>query len=95
MALFRRSLRQFEESKFGLLLSLLSNVFLCGGEADRHIWKPRPSGVFSLKSFLRELEAVLGAKSLVSLAWLGSASPRVEVLSWLADFAFWKGLYYR
>lgn len=71
MALFRRSLHEFEESKFGSLLILLSNVFLCRGEADRHIWKPRPSRLFSSKSFLRELEAVLGAKSSVSLAWWG------------------------
>ena len=31
---FRHSLRQYEESEFGSLLSLLSNVFLYRGEAD-------------------------------------------------------------
>jgi hypothetical protein len=35
---FRRSLRQSEEkSEFGSLLSRLSNVFICRGEADRRI----------------------------------------------------------
>lgn len=34
---FRRSLRQSEMSEFGSLLSLLPNVFLCRGEADRRI----------------------------------------------------------
>ena len=47
---FRHSLHQYEESKFGSLLSLLSNVFLYRGEADRHIWK-----LYSLWSFLFEI----------------------------------------
>lgn len=51
---FRRGLRQYEESEFGLLVSLLSDIFICRDVANSCIWKTSRSGGFSCKSFSRE-----------------------------------------
>lgn len=47
----RRALHQFDESEFGSLLSLLSNIFIYKDVADSSIWKPCSFGTFSCKSF--------------------------------------------
>lgn len=80
---FRRSPRQSKVSEYVPLLSLLSNVFVCRGEADQRIWKPCSSSLFSTKSFYSGLEVVPITKHADSLVWTWMAPPRVETFCWL------------
>lgn len=66
---FRKGLRQSEEVEHGSLLSLLFNVFIYREEAYYHIWKPYPPGVFSTRSFTKELEVMTNAKPPCSFGW--------------------------
>lgn len=73
MVSFRWASCQSEVSEFESMSSLLSNVFICRGEADLRIWKPDPCDVFSPKSFCRELEEISNVRSSNSLVWVGLA----------------------
>lgn len=75
---FRRALRHFEESKYKSSLGLHANVFICKEDADRRIWKPNLSDVFSSKSFYKELEEILAIRLISSPICTGLAPPRVE-----------------
>lgn len=71
----KRALHLFEESELGSLVSLLSKVFICRDVADSRIWKPSPSGVFSLQVFLQGVGRLAKCQGsfFISLAGLGSA----------------------
>lgn len=51
---FGRGLHQYEESEFGLSVSLLSDIFIRREVANSCIRKTSPTGGFSCKSFSRE-----------------------------------------
>lgn len=53
-------------------------MFLRRDEPDVHIWKPCPMSAFSLRSFYKESEDVLGVRFTSSLVCLGLAPPTVE-----------------
>lgn len=72
---FRHSLCQYEESEFGSLLSILSNIFLYRGEADRHIWKLCPLWSLLFKILLEGV-GVFGKSQIAYLSCLvGFGSP--------------------
>lgn len=50
---------------------------------DLRIWKPCPSGVFSIKSFARCVGVEPDFMPSSSLVWLGLAPPRMEAFCWL------------
>ena len=79
----RRALHQSELVEFESSSSLLSNTFLCRDIVDCCIWKPDCSGLFSSKSFYRELD-LIDEKRSCALVWMGLAPPRVEAFCWLA-----------
>ena len=63
--------------EFESLLSLLSNVYLCRDVANSRIWKSNSLGLFSSKSFDRELDPINKVRSSCALVWRGLAPPRV------------------
>lgn len=70
-ALWRKvTMVKYGEDEWGWVLS---NVFICKGELDHHIWKPCMLGVFSSMSFARCLRVELGARPSSSPVWQGMA----------------------
>ena len=66
------------------LLSILTNIFLCRDSEYCSIWKPNSTGLFSTRSFYREIHPFSEVWSPCALVWTGLAPPRVEAFCWLA-----------
>lgn len=62
----------------------MSNAFLRRDDDDDRIWKPNPTGIFSVKSFYAALESSIGEVHPLLVVWKGLVTPRVEVSCWLA-----------
>lgn len=90
---FGRVLRQFEESEYESLLSLLANVFICRDLADCHIWKMNPYGVFSSKFCLRELDMIPNVRLHSSLVWDGLAISTPQGGGLMLACCVWQDLY--
>lgn len=72
-----------EESQYGELSNFFTNIFLCR-EEDKLIWKPSPTGAFSVKSFCKAVEGRPRSRASCALAWVGMVPPLVEAFYWLA-----------
>lgn len=59
----RGVLHQLKLIEYDSLFILLSNALICRDEIDSWIWKPCPSGEFSLKSFYKALYPSVVAQS--------------------------------
>lgn len=73
----------FEESQYGELSNFFTNMFLCR-EEDKLVWKPSPTGAFSVKSFCKVVEGRPRSRASCALAWVGMVPPLVEAFYWLA-----------
>ena len=63
----RRALWESELVERQSLLSLLTNVFLSSDSTDYRIWKPNSAGLFSLRSFYKEIGPFSATRSCCEL----------------------------
>lgn len=66
-----------------LLSSLLANIFLRRDAADIRIWNSDSAGLFSSRSFYREIDPFSVVQSPCASIWMGLVPPRVEAFCWL------------
>lgn len=65
------------------LSSLLANIFLCRDAAEICIWNSDSAGLFSSRSFYREIDPFSAVQSPCASIWMGLVPPRVKAFCWL------------
>ena len=76
--IFRRNLKENEESQMILLLNLLISVYIPGGQ-DERIWIPSRVDSFSVTSFFMALSERGRTSSALGRLWKLKAPPRIGV----------------